>query len=148
MMDYVKILSRILEIETMENVYCGFVDGMKEHSILNVISTDGVEEIVSYLAKERPTEYQVDKKEFATYYYLEETILTRSDMNKYQNMVGYVKDYDDGNFQILIKECGGNCQVWLYPLFFKEFYEYCVEVLDGIKPSPSAEKIKRKEERR
>lgn len=141
MMDYVKILKQILKAENTENLYYGFFNEVKKYTTLTIIPTNNFEEIISFLAKEQPTEYQIDKKEFTTYYYLQKTIFTKDEMNNYQNKAVYIKDYDDGDFHILIKECYNDCQIWLAPLFFKEFYEYCVEVLNNIKPSPSVKKI-------
>lgn len=142
MMDYVKILNQILKVETIENSYCGFFNEIEKYTTLSIIPTNKFEEIISFLAKEQPTKYQIDKKGSIIYYYLEKTIFTKDEINNYQNKTVYIKDYDDGDFHILIKEGYNDCQIWLVPLFFKEFYEYCEEVLNDIKPSPSVEKIK------
>lgn len=140
MMDCVKTLKQILKVETIENLYCGFFNEIEKYTTLTIISTSNFEEIISFLAKEQPTEYQIDKKEFITYY-LQKTIFTKDEIDNFQNKIVYIKDYDDGDFHILIKECYNDCKIWLAPLFFKEFYEYCEEVLNDIKPSPSVEKI-------
>lgn len=140
MMDCVKTLKQILKVETIENSYCGFFNEIEKYTTLTIISTSNFEEIISFLAKEQPTEYQIDKKEFITYY-LQKTIFTKDEIDNFQNKIVYIKDYDDGDFHILIKECYNDCKIWLAPLFFKEFYEYCEEVLNDIKPSPSVEKI-------
>lgn len=141
MMDYVKTLKQILKVENIENSYCEFFNEIEKYTTLTIIPTSNFEEIISFLAKEQPTEYQIDKKEFTTYYYLQKTIFTKDEMDNYQNKTVYIKDYDDGDFHILIKECYDDCQIWLAPIFFKEFYEYCEEVLNNIKPSPSVEEI-------
>lgn len=144
-MNYVEILKQILEVETMENAYCNFISEIVEKgSTLSTISTYELEKIVSFLAKEQPTEYQIEKRDFSAYYYLKDTVLTRVTMDRYQNKVCYVEDYDDGDSQILVGDSGSNLQVWLVPLFFKEFYKYCVEVLDGIEHSSSVQNTKEK----
>ena len=139
-MNYVEILKQILEVETMENAYCNFISEIvKKGSTLSIILTYELEKIISFLAKEQPTEYQVEKKDFSTSYHFKDTVLTRPTMDRYQNKVCYVKNYDDEDSQILVGDSGSDLQVWLAPLFFKEFYEYCVEVLDSIEHSSSAQ---------
>ena len=64
-MNYVEILKQILEVETMENAYCNFISEIvKKGSTLSIILTYELEKIISFLAKEQPTEYQVEKKIF------------------------------------------------------------------------------------